>query len=136
MSCSMLHHLSFGVSDIERATAFYDAVLSPLGYVRVWDILSAESATRQVGYGFPGGDDLFVVKLYAEARPPGPGFHLAFGAPSRQAVDEFYAAAIANGGVYNGSPGVRGGYGPNYYAAFVTDPDGYAIEAVFNAAAA
>jgi hypothetical protein len=62
----------------------------------------------------------------------GPGFHLAFAASSRQAVDDFHRAALAAGGFDNGKPGVRPGYGPNYYAAFVVDPDGYRLEAVFH----
>ena len=66
--------------------------------------------------------------------PPGPGFHLAFDAPSRSAVDAFHAAGVENGGVDLGAPGLRPHYGENYYAAFVADPDGYKLEAVFQQA--
>ena len=121
----MLHHVSFGVSNLERSAAFYDAVLSALGYVRVWADSSA------VGYGLAQGQDLFAVKLRAgDAKAPGPGFHFAFAAPSREAVARFHAEALAHGGQDNGAPGLRAAYGPDYFAAFVIDPDGYRIEAV------
>lgn len=121
----MLHHISFGVEDLARAAAFYDAALSPLGYVRVWTDATA------VGYGIPGGGDRFALKLRPKGPAvPGPGFHLAFSAPSRESVARFYEAALSNGGQDNGAPGLRPHYGPNYYAAFVVDPDGYHIEAV------
>jgi len=121
----MLHHVSFGVSNLERSAAFYDAALAVLGYVRVWTDATA------VGYGLAAGQDLFAVKLKAsDAVAPGPGFHLAFTAPSREAVARFHAEALAHGGQDNGAPGLRPAYGPNYFAAFVIDPDGYRIEAV------
>lgn len=131
----MLHHLSFGVADIERATAFYDAVLAPLGYVRVWSDLRPGETNQAVGYGVPGGSDQLALKHRPDGqRPPGPGFHLAFAAPNRQAVAEFHRAALQYRGRDNGAPGLRTHYGPNYYAAFVVDPDGHHLEAVFNAA--
>ena len=124
----MLHHLSFAVSDLERAAAFYDAALAPLGYVRVW------TAPDAIGYGLPGGGDQFAIKTCSEGvSAPSPGFHLAFAAPSREAVDRFHAAALLHGGRCNGAPGLRPRYGPTYYAAFVIDPDGYRIEAVIHA---
>ncbi|HEY9568450.1 MAG TPA: VOC family protein [Thalassobaculum sp.] len=121
----MLGHLSFGVDDLDRSTAFYDAILAPLGYVRVW------TSSGAAGYGEPGGGD----RLALFARPgavvaPGPGFHLAFDAPSREAVDRFHAAALATGGSDQGAPGVRMHYSATYYAAFVCDVDGYKLEAV------
>jgi catechol 2,3-dioxygenase-like lactoylglutathione lyase family enzyme len=129
----MLHHISLGVADIERAAAFYDAALAPLGYVRVWDDLAPGANDQAVGYGSPGGGDKLAIKLRPEGqRPPGPGFHLAFAAPDRQAVAAFHAAALAHGGTDNGGPGLRAHYGANYFAAFVVDPDGHPIEAVFN----
>jgi len=122
----MLHHLSFGVTDLARSAAFYDAVLAPLGYVQVW------SDSTAVGYGLPGGDDKLALKLRPRAAAPGPGFHLAFAAPTHESVAQFNAAALAHGGRDNGAPGLRPDYGPDYYAAFVIDPDGYPIEAVIN----
>ncbi len=121
----MLGHLSFGVTDLARAAAFYQAALAPLGYVRVW---SGECA---IGFGEAGGPDrLALFARPGEACPPGPGFHLAFTAPSRAAVDGFHAAALAAGGRDEGAPGPRPNYGASYYAAFVVDPDGHKLEAV------
>jgi catechol 2,3-dioxygenase-like lactoylglutathione lyase family enzyme len=127
MSPPLLHHVSFGVSNLEAMAAFYDAVLAPLGQVRVWD------GPRSVGYGLPGqGDKLLLNLRDGGPHAPGQGFHLAFSAVSRQAVDQFHAAALAHGGRDNGAPGLREHYGPNYYAAFVIDPEGTRIEAVIN----
>jgi catechol 2,3-dioxygenase-like lactoylglutathione lyase family enzyme len=122
----MLHHISFAVTDLQRSIAFYDAVLSTLGYVRVW------SEPAAAGYGLPGGEDVFALKLCGEpSSVPGEGFHLAFAAPDREAVGGFHAAALQHGGLDNGAPGLRPDYGASYFAAFVVDPDGYRIEAVF-----
>lgn len=129
----MLHHASLGISDIERSAAFYDAALGALGYVRVWDDIRPGQTGQAVGYGPPGGGDKLAIKHRPESqRPAGPGFHLAFAALSREAVDAFHAAAIAHGGRDNGAPGLRPHYGEHYYAAFVIDPDGHALEAVVN----
>jgi catechol 2,3-dioxygenase-like lactoylglutathione lyase family enzyme len=121
----MLGHVSFGVSDLSRSTAFYDAVLAALGYERVW------TGERGVGYAEAGeGDKLNLFQQSGPASAPGPGFHLAFNAPSRAAVDAFHAAALQAGGRDTGAPGPRPHYGTHYYAAFVLDPDGYKLEAV------
>lgn len=132
----MLHHLSLAVRDIDRAAAFYDAILAPLGYTRVWSDIRPGEADQAVGYGPPGGGDKLALKQRDDSRAPGDGYHLAFAAPDRAAVDEFHAAALANGGHSNGAPGLRPDYGPNYYAAFVVDPDGNRLEAVLNSAPA
>jgi len=125
MPAPMLGHVSFGVSDLGRSTAFYDAVLAALGCERVW------TGERGVGYAEPGeGDKLNLFQRSATASAPGPGFHIAFNAPSRAAVDAFHAAALAHGGQDQGAPGLRERYSPTYYAAFVLDPDGYKLEAV------
>lgn len=122
----MLHHLSFGVAELARSAAFYDAVLGALGYARVW------ADEEAVGYGLSEGEDLFAIKQRdGAALAPGAGFHLAFAAASRAAVDAFHRAALAHGGRDNGAAGLRPDYGPDYYAAFAVDPDGYRIEAVF-----
>ena len=121
----MLHHLSFGTSDLARSAAFYDAVLAALGYARVWADATA------VGYGYLGAGDKLAIKLRPDgAAAPGAGFHVAFAAADRDAVARFYETALEHGGKDNGPPGLRPQYGENYYAAFVIDPDGYAIEAV------
>jgi len=124
----MLHHLSFGVHDLSRSATFYDAVLSPPGYVRVW------ADDTAVGYGLPGGGDKFAIKLRPGSIPGhSTGTHCAFAAPSRESVIRFHEAALLYGGQDNGSPELCLEYGPNYFAAFVIDPDGYCIEAVINA---
>jgi len=119
----MFDHVSIGVSDIERAGKFYDAVLKPLDVTRLSD------GETSLGYG-EKSPALWVqtanrpVKADMES-----GLHFCFTAKSRAAVDAFHAAALKNGGKDNGKPGVRADYGPKYYAAFVIDPDGYRIEA-------
>lgn len=121
----MLHHLSFAVADLARSAAFYDATLSALGYVRVW---ADETA---IGYGSTNGEDKFAIRFRQDRiTVPGEGFHLAFTAPSRDAVNAFHKAALKHGGKDNGGAGLHPEYGPDYYAAFVFDPDGYRIEAV------
>jgi len=129
----LLHHISFGVTDLHRSMRFYDAVLTCLGYQRVWTDFADDDPDAAVGYGQAGGGDKFALKLRAGQQViAGAGFHLAFAAPNRLAVDAFYAAALANGGQDNGPAGLRPDYGGQYYAAFVLDPDGYRIEAVLN----
>ncbi|CDM62208.1 MULTISPECIES: VOC family protein [Rhizobium] len=128
----MLHHASFGVSNIQTSSSFYDAVFSALGYSRVWEDLTPGSADQAIGYGPPDSGDKFAIKLRAGAAiSGGSGHHLAFAAPSREAVNAFHLAALEHGGVDNGGPGLRPHYGPHYYAAFVIDPDGNHIEAVW-----
>ena len=123
----MLHHISFAVADLARALAFYDAVMPALGYRRVW------TSDTAAGYGIRDNDEFFAIKLRENmTAPPQSGFHLAFQAPTRAAVDAFHAAALAHGGRDLGAAGLRPHYGADYYAAFVYDPDGYWIEAVIN----
>ncbi len=126
----MLHHISLGAEDIERATRFYDAVLKPLGFVRVWTDLRPGEQEQAVGYGPEGSGDRLAIKQVTRQVPEIPGFHVAFAAPSRAAVTAFHSAALAYGGRDNGPPGLRPHYGPNYFAAFVVDPDGHRLEAV------
>lgn len=123
----MLHHISLGVRDLALAAAFHDAALGALGMRRVFEDDEA------IGYGYTDNDDLLCLKLRDDATPPGAGFHLAFAAASRPAVDAFHRAGLAAGGTCNGAPGVRADYGDHYYAAFLIDPDGHRIEAVINA---
>jgi catechol 2,3-dioxygenase-like lactoylglutathione lyase family enzyme len=120
---SMIDHISIGVHDLTRTKPFYDAALEPLGY----QCLSQD--TGSLGYG----QDTIAFWISQVERPALPddrsGLHLCFSAPTRSSVDAFHAAALAAGGHDNGAPGLRAGYGANYYAAFVVDPDGYRIEA-------
>lgn len=129
----MLHHLSLGVADLAKSLAFYDRALAPLGFVRVWSDLRPGERGQAVGYGVSGGDEELALKQVDDG-PVGEsrGFHVAFAAPSREAVARFHAAALAAGGRDNGAPGLREAYGPHYYAAFVIDPDGHRLEAVCN----
>jgi catechol 2,3-dioxygenase-like lactoylglutathione lyase family enzyme len=122
----MLHHISFGVRDLALSAAFYDAALGALGLRRVFEDDEA------IGYGVEDDKDVLCLKLRPDATPPGAGFHMAFAAASRAAVDAFHAAALRVGGSDNGAPGLRPDYGDHYYAAFLVDPDGHRIEAVIN----
>lgn len=125
----MLDHIGVDVSDIGKSRAFYEAALRPLGY-RVIQQLTAEQSggNNIVMFGIEAPD--FVI---AEDKAPGLGNHFAFRAETRAAVNAFHAAALKAGGKDNGTPGLRPNYGPNYYAAFVYDPDGFNIEAVCHA---
>ena len=115
----MLDHVSLKVSDPQRSMAFYDAALKPLGLSKLM-----EGGPLFAGYG-----DVRPFFWVGKGDGAG-GTHVAFGAKDRTTVDAFYQAAIAAGGRDNGPPGVRAHYHPNYYAAFVLDPDGNNVEAV------
>jgi catechol 2,3-dioxygenase-like lactoylglutathione lyase family enzyme len=125
----MLNHVSIGVRDIARTKRFYDAALKPMGY----KALSASDSS--LGYG----KDNVVLWISATPKPvpadTASGLHFCFDAPTRKSVAAFHAAALGAGGKDNGTPGLRADYGPNYYAAFVVDPDGYRIEAYCGAEA-
>ena len=121
----VIDHLTIGVTDLAVSRAFYRAALAPLGFVEQapW----SEEA-RDVAFGPPGLDDFAISTLY----DAGSGTHVAFAADTREAVDAFHRAALAAGGRDNGAPGPRLEYSPGYYGAFVLDPDGHNIEAVFH----
>ncbi|MCB1545219.1 MAG: VOC family protein [Rhodoblastus sp.] len=125
----MLDHVSIGVRDLARAGAFYDSILAPLGYARRY------ADDGSIGYG--GERTAFWVGAAERPVPADPksGLHFCFAAPTRASVDAFHAAALKAGAKDNGAPGLRKDYGPNYYAAFVIDPDGYRIEAYCGAEA-
>ena len=126
----MINHISIGVRDIARAKRFYDAALAPLGY----SCLSQSEGS--LGYGCDGSIALWIS---AVERPvpsdASSGLHVCFDAPTRKSVDKFHAAALRAGGRDNGEPGLRADYGPDYYAAFVIDPEGYRMEAYCGAKA-
>ena len=125
----MLDHISLGVTDLARSRRFYDAVLSPLGLVRTVDFES-----RGSDYGAMAGQLGVEFTITAEAGvAPLRGMHVCFRAPDRASVRAFHGAALAAGGRDDGGPGLRARYHPDYYAAFVTDPDGHRIEAVCHA---
>ena len=125
----MIDHITFGVSDFARSTAFYDKAFAALGVRRLFDVPKDHTNGINVtGYG----DDRPRFWL-AEENPTSGMMHIALVATSRTAVDAFHAAAIGAGGTDNGPPGLRPHYHPDYYAAFVLDPDGHNIEAVCHA---
>jgi catechol 2,3-dioxygenase-like lactoylglutathione lyase family enzyme len=127
----MLHHISIGVSDITASGAFYDAILEPLGYVRVFEDLRPGERYQAIGYGSVLNEDVFTIKeRFAPFLHPGPGFHLAFAAPSRNAVSVWHERGMAMGGVNRGDPREWVEFGSDYYAAYLTDRDGWQIEAV------
>jgi catechol 2,3-dioxygenase-like lactoylglutathione lyase family enzyme len=123
----MLHHASLAVADLQQSSALYDSALGALGYRRVCE------APGFAGYGLEDGCDQFALMEAATAASSGAGSHLAFVAPSREAVDAFHRAALQHGATDNGAPALRPHYGPDYYAAFIIDLDGHRIEAVHKA---
>ena len=121
----MLDHIDFSVTDFERSRVFYVRALAPLGINPVFEI---KRDNGREGTGF-GRDSL--PQFWIGRGPAVSGrLHVAFAAESRASVDAFHSAAIEAGGISNGAPGVRARYGEDYYAAFVSDPDGHNIEAV------
>ena len=123
----MLDHIGLAVADFDRARAFYRAALKPLGLGVVMEVTAEETGgDAHAGFGDEGKPFFWVG---TGAKPKG-GAHVAFAAQTRAEVDAFHAAAIAAGGRDNGQPGLRPHYHPNYYGAFVYDPDGNNIEAV------
>lgn len=116
----IIDHIGIPVSDYKTSRAFYTKALAPLGYEVVMEVDGA------AGYGVNGKPDFWIGQAESTANPT----HVAFKAGNREQVRKFYDAAIAAGGKDNGPPGIREMYHPNYYGAFVLDPDGYNIEAV------
>ena len=123
----MIDHTGYGMSDPKKSRAFYEKALAPLGYRVLMEIPTEHTGGRVVfGMGVPPKPDFWL----AEGTPNEPRIHIAFRADNRAQVDAFYEAAIAAGGKDNGKPGPRPHYHPNYYGAFVLDPDGHNVEAV------
>jgi catechol 2,3-dioxygenase-like lactoylglutathione lyase family enzyme len=124
----MIDHTGIGVADVRASAAFYDRALSALGMRRVAQMPENDGADG-VGYGVD--HPVFWIDRF---HPHSVKQHTAFAAKSRAQVDAFHAAALQAGGTDNGAPGLRDtatGYPPGYYAAFVLDPDGNNMEAVF-----
>ncbi|MFN7160462.1 MAG: VOC family protein [Candidatus Gracilibacteria bacterium] len=120
----MLDHITLAVSDYHKSKQFYLAALSPLKYelIMEWDVFG--------GLGVAGKPDFWIACRSSDLIPK--NFHVAFRAGSKDEVDAFYKAALGAGGKDNGAPGARPEYHENYYGAFVLDPDGHNIEAVFH----
>ena len=119
----MIDHTGVAVSNFDKSKAFYAAALAPLGYTILMEF------DRAAGFGVAPKPDFWI----GESTPNVPPIHVAFRAESRAQVDAFHKAAVAAGGRDNGAPGLREHYHPNYYGAFVLDPDGHNIEAVCHA---
>lgn len=121
----IVHHLSLGTNDPVRAQRFYDAVMATLGLR-----LMKRKDDRELIYGA----NVFLLSVLrpVDGKPASPahGAHIAFAAESRAMVDRFHAAGLAHGGRDAGAPGIRDGYDPHYYGAFLLDPDGNKLEAV------
>jgi len=123
----MIDHIGFPVSDYARSKAFYLKALAPLDYSIVMEITQEEHGhDPAAGFGANGKPDFWIGGEGALNKP----LHVAIAAKDRATVDAFYKAAMAAGGRDNGAPGIRAHYHPNYYGAFVLDPDGNSIEAV------
>lgn len=117
----MIDHIGLRVKDFDASVRFYRAALAPLGYVVCFE------ADGTVGFG---PEDAPAFWLYAAEGGGKRGAHVAFRAKARAAVDRFHAAGLGAGGRDHGAPGLRAGYSPTYYAAFLVDPDGNNVEAV------
>ena len=121
----MFDHIGVVVSDFAKSKAFYTQALASTGHSKVVEIMVDGGRTPSAGFCHEDGSDLWI----SQGTPTRP-LHLAFRVSSRAAVDSFHAAALAAGGQDNGKPGLRVRYHPNYYGAYVLDPDGHNIEAV------
>ena len=123
----MIDHMGIAASDFDASRRFYEAALAPLGIGLTMEVTPEETGGYHgLGLGKQGKPFFWV----GNGGPRGAGMHVAFTAESRAEVDAFYDSAMANGGRDNGPPGIRAHYHPNYYAAFVFDPDGHNIEVV------
>ena len=121
----MLDHITIGVSDLQRSRDFYLQALAPLGFdeTNTSDVLPSE-----IEFGSAEKMDFAISTDYGVGAP----IHVAFAADSIEQVHAFHAAALAAGGREHGPPGPRPHYGEGYYGAFVLDPDGHNVEAVFH----
>ena len=124
---TIIDHVGLKVSDFERSKAFYQAALGTLGI----DLLADIAIGRDKHAGFGKERPSFWI---GNGRDALSGTHVAFTAASRAEVNAFYSVALSMGGRDNGAPGIRAHYHPDYYSAFVLDPDGHNIEAVCHAA--
>ena len=116
----IIDHIGFVVSDYEKSKEFYSKCLAPLGIKLVMEM------EGWAGFGKSGKPEFWFGAQGAAHKQ----LHIAFAAETRDQVKRFYGEALAAGGIDNGTPGIREEYHPNYYGAFVFDPDGHNIEAV------
>ena len=117
----LIDHLALRVRDVRRSRTFYERALEPFG-------VKVVESSQGPGFAIEGGGDFWI----GEGEPPAAPVHVAFAAADRATVDKFHRAAVEAGGRDNGAPGLRPHYHAGYYAAFVIDPDGNNVEAVFH----
>jgi catechol 2,3-dioxygenase-like lactoylglutathione lyase family enzyme len=127
----LLDHVSISVGDLNKCVAFYDAIMQTLECVKVYQTESS------LGYGVrcrAGEEDHSYLTVYeSDKANTDDKRHWCFKADSREMVDRFYNAGIANDGICDGAPGIRSNYHPNYYSAYLYDPAGNRVEAVYHA---
>jgi predicted lactoylglutathione lyase len=121
----IFNHVQIKVRNLKTSRVFYDAIMNVLGYSVVLAIKD-----EVVGYG-TSVHDMFEIRQSDEKAPLSQSVHVAFNASNINSVDAFYRIAIQTGAKCNGKPGLRPEYEDGYYAAFITDPDGHNIEAVY-----
>lgn len=123
----MLDHVSLSVANMKQAKGFYQSLLSTIGLEVVGEVSSEQSdSVAFIGFGIGRKGQLWI----AEAGSQTPSAHICFRTSSRKKVRDFHTAGLANGGTDNGAPGIREIYHPQYYAAFIRDPEGHNVEAV------
>ena len=123
----MIDHISISVADLKKSAVFYAAVLEPLGYRKIAD------RPASVGFGKTYPEFWLNARPHTALAPADTGAHICLRARSVEAVREFHARALANGGRDDGPPGLRPHFGPDYYACFVFDPEGWKLEALHKA---
>lgn len=121
----IFNHVQIKIKDLNYSRKFYDSIMSILGYKVVLDIKDVV-----IGYG-TSVHDMFEIRQAAKEAALSKSIHLAFNAPNIESVDAFYQAALEKGAKGNGKPNFRPEYEEGYYAAFVIDPDGHNIEAIY-----
>jgi len=125
MKTKIFNHVQIKVKNLKTSRKFYDAIMSVLGYTVVLDIKNIV-----IGYG-TSVHDMFEIRQANEDAHLSQSIHLAFNAIDTKSVDSFYRIALENNAQCNGKPGLRSEYEKGYYAAFIIDPDGHNIEAVY-----
>lgn len=130
----MVDHISLSVKDYGKSCIFYDETLALLGYQRLMTIDLPHKHVMTAGYGKNGKPSFWISPMgntheeIGQAR----GFHVAFLAPDTESINRWYQRCLELGATANGAPGPRPHYHPGYYGAFVIDPNGWRIEAVFH----
>jgi catechol 2,3-dioxygenase-like lactoylglutathione lyase family enzyme len=124
---NIVDHIGLGFADYARAVRFFEQALAPLGIAVIMQVTKEQTGGYEgAGFGRDGKPSFWISSVGRTT----PRVHIAFVADSRAAVNAFFEAALAAGGVDNGAPGVRAHYHPHYYGAFVLDPEGHNIEAI------